>query len=161
MTVAPDGATLLAALDQRVGAAAAAALPDPEVAAAAGGHPAGERPPGTLAALLLPGLVALAREPGRSDVRWLLLVATTGAFPTLDGLRAFSRLLELVPAHEVQSTILRWVLDHLDHGRVDLEMTVVQSGVVVDVDHCARFDTHTGIHRVVRETIPAGSGRGR
>jgi glycosyltransferase involved in cell wall biosynthesis len=33
-------------------------------------------------------------------------------------------------------------------------MTVVTDGTVVDVDFCARHDTHTGIHRVVRETVP-------
>ena len=33
-------------------------------------------------------------------------------------------------------------------------MDVVVDGVVVNVDFCARHDIHTGIHRVVRETLP-------
>jgi len=33
-------------------------------------------------------------------------------------------------------------------------MIVVADGVLVDVDTCAKDDTHTGIHRVVRETVP-------
>lgn len=141
------GADLLAALDQRLSEAAAVLLDGP-------GAPVVGTGPGAAAATLLPRLVRLCQDPARDDARWLLLTAAFGAFPTDAQLKAFGRYLELVPAEIAESALLADVLHNSRRGRVDLEMTLVDSGVVVDVDFCARHDFNTGIHRVVRETVP-------
>ncbi|WP_024287606.1 glycosyltransferase [Cellulomonas sp. KRMCY2] len=111
-------------------------------------------PPGTPTAHLLPHLIALCADRSRADARWLLLTATFGALPTGDQLIAFGRYVETALPGHAESALLAGVFIDPRRGRVDLPMTVVTDDVVVDVDFCARHDTHTGIHRVVRETIP-------
>ena len=138
---------LLAALDQRITEAARVLL-EPGVRAVPDGAP------GSAAAHLLPHLIALCAERPRVDARWLLLTATFGAYPTSDELVAFGRDLETARPEHAESALLAGVFLDPRRGRLDLPMTVVTDGVVVDVDFCARHDTHTGIHRVVRETIP-------
>jgi hypothetical protein len=86
-----------------------------------------------------------------------VLTATFGAFPTADQVMEFGRNVELGPTEHAESTLLAQVINEPGRGRVDLPMTIVAEGVVVEVDFCARYDTHTGIHRVVRETIPRWS----
>jgi glycosyltransferase involved in cell wall biosynthesis len=144
-----DGADLLAALDQRIAEAATVLLTDPP---AAGGR-------GTTAADLLPHLIELCSRPGATSARWLLLTAAFGAFPTVEQLKDFGRYLELAPPAIAASALLADVLHDPHRGRVDLHMTVVDGGTIVDVDFCARNDFHTGIHRVVRETVPRWSAR--
>ena len=155
MTYTSDGrpgpSDLLTALDQRLAAAASVLLendvPDlPET-----------RPPGMVSSHLLPQLIALCADSGRQDARWLVLTATFGAFPTTEQLREFGRNVELGPTEHTESALLAQVINEPRRGRVDLPMTIVADGVVVEVDFCARYDTHTGIHRVVRETVPRWS----
>jgi glycosyltransferase involved in cell wall biosynthesis len=141
-------ADILSALDQRLTAAASVLLPT-EVS----GIP-GSRPPGAASSELLPQLIAVCAAPRRHDARWLVLTAAFGAFPTMDQLSAFARNLELVPTQHAESALLAQVINDPGRGRVDLPMTIVAEGVVAEVDFCARFDAHTGIHRVVRETMP-------
>ena len=149
-TLAPH--TALRALDQRLLQAATVLLdPLPEV-------PRTDHP-GAVAAVLLPALVERCRGPERTDALWLLLTAAFGAFPTADQLTEYRRRVELQPAHAAQSQLLADVLADAGRGRLDLPMTVVTGGVLVDVDHSARNDTHTGIHRVVRETVPRWHAR--
>jgi len=148
-----DGASLLAVLDQRLSVAARALLGDDALGTADG------RPPGAMASALLPQLIRLCQDPSRSDARWLLLTAAFGAFPTVDQLKSFGRFLELTPPAVAESALLADVLNDPRRGRVDLPMTLVDGGTLVDVDFCARNDTHTGIHRVVRETIPRWAAR--
>lgn len=151
-TATLDPHTALRALDQRFQQAAAVLLdPLPEV-------PSTDHP-GAVAAALLPALVERCRGPERTDALWLLLTAAFGAFPTGDQLTEYRRRLELQPAHAAQSQLLADVLADPSRGRLDLPMTVVTGGVLVDVDHSARNDTHTGIHRVVRETVPRWHAR--
>jgi glycosyltransferase involved in cell wall biosynthesis len=140
--------TALVALDQRFLEAAKVLLdPLPEV-------PHSETP-GALASCLLPELVERCRSGrARADAQWLLLTAAFGAFPTTEQLLEFGRRLELQPPHGTQTQLLADMITDAGRGRLDLPMTVVAGGTVVDVDHSARNDTHTGIHRVVRETTP-------
>jgi glycosyltransferase involved in cell wall biosynthesis len=142
---------VLTALDQRMTEAASVllgtdALSLPQL-----------RPPGMASSDLLPQLIALCTDPQRQDARWLVLTATFGAFPTTEQLKEFGRNVELGPTEHTESALLAQVINDPGRGRVDLPMTIVADGVVVEVDFCARYDTHTGIHRVVRETIPRWS----
>jgi glycosyltransferase involved in cell wall biosynthesis len=139
--------TALTALDQRFLQAATVLLdPMPEV-------PRTDHP-GAAASFLLPALMERCVGRGRADARWLLLTAAFGAFPTVEQLQEFGRRLELQSAHGAQTQLLADMLTDAGRGRLDLPMTVVTGGTLVDVDHSARNDTHTGIHRVVRETTP-------
>jgi len=139
---------LLTALDQRLTAASSVLLEADALDLPAPRHP------GALSSRLLPQLIALCTDPQRYDARWLTLTAIFGAFPTTDQLIGFGRNLELVPTDLTESALLGEVVKEPRRGRVDLPMTIVADGVVVEVDFCARHDTHTGIHRVVRETMP-------
>jgi glycosyltransferase involved in cell wall biosynthesis len=137
----------LTALDQRFLEAASVLLdPPPEIPQT--NHP------GAVASFLLPALVERCRGRDRADARWLLLTAAFGAFPTVEQLLEFGRRLELQPAHIAQTQLLADMLGDAGRGRLDLPMTVVNGGTLVDVDHSARTDTHTGVHRVVRELTP-------
>ena len=155
MTYTNDGrprpSDLLTALDQRLATAASVLLetdvPDPPET----------RLPGMESSHLLPQLIALCADPRRADARWLVLTAIFGAFPTTEQLTEFGRNVELGPTEHSESALLAQVINEPRRGRVDLPMTIVSGGVVVEVDFCARYDTHTGIHRVVRETVPRWS----
>jgi glycosyltransferase involved in cell wall biosynthesis len=138
---------MLGALDQRFVEAAGVLLePMPAVPVTP--------TPGAVASYLLPALIESCRGRDRTDARWLLLTAAFGAFPTTEQLLEFGRRLELQPPHGIQTQLLSDILADPDRGRLDLPMTLVDGGTLVDVDHSARTDTHTGIHRVVREITP-------
>lgn len=144
-TRAPSADVLLAAFEQRLHVAAAAAT-DLEVPAAP--------EPGHLAARLLPALLDACRAPGRTDLRWLVLTAVHGAYPTNAAVLDLGRRLELSRTEHVETWLLGCALGRTRTGRPDLLATVVTDGTVVDVDFCARYETHTGIQRVVRESVP-------
>ena len=147
----PGPSDLLSALDQRLAEAASVLLETDMLDLDE------SLPSGMVSNRLLPQLIALCTDPQRQDARWLVLTATFGAFPTTDQLRDFGRSVELGPSGHTESALLAQVINDPARGRVDLPMTIVAGGVVVDVDFCARYDTHTGIHRVVRETMPRWS----
>ena len=142
---------LLSALDQRLSEAASVLLETDVL------DPPETRRPGMVSSHLLPRLIAVCTEPRRHDARWLVLTAAFGGFPTTDQLQAFGRYIELAPTGHTESTLLAQIINEPGRGRLDLPMTIVADGVVVEVDFCARYDTHTGIHRVVRETMPRWS----
>lgn len=86
---------------------------------------------------------------------WLLLTALSASFPSADQVADCHRLAISAPVGEA----LDWLLDVAFHnawgsGSPELEMDIVVGEVVVDVDFCATSDLHTGIQRVVRETLP-------
>lgn len=148
--IATEPEHLLAALDQRVAAAARAAtdLPVPE-----------DADPGEVTAVVLPALLDAARPVGRADLRWLVLTAVQAAFPTPTQVVDLGRRLELAPTHDVESWLLASTVHRRPVGRPDLHVDVVVGGTVVDVDFCARYETHTGIQRVVREVVPRWGDR--
>ena len=108
----------------------------------------------TAASRLLEQLtVHVHAEAGTADL-WLLLTALGGAMPEADDVR------DAIHARRTTSAgdFLGFLLDSAyvsatSRGSADAEMDIV-SGVVVDVDFSARHDLHTGIQRVVRETVP-------
>lgn len=151
MTVAPDlgaptrGAGTLSALRQRLGVAARTLGLDTE---------AGPDP--TAAVSRLYGrLVDHVHAQESTDGLWLVLTTLAGALPQPDDVKAAMRARDLTRPAEFAT----WLLETgyaaaCDAGTPDLEMDVVDSGVVVDVDFSARHPLHTGIQRVVRETVP-------
>lgn len=140
-----DGASILLAVEQRL----------QQVAAVLFGRtvePVSRDDAGTVAARVLPELVQHCRSAERMAERWLLLTAVYGSFPDAAEVQAFSRRLELAATHHAEHDLLRGAL--AAPGRIDMPMTIVEGAVVAEVDYCARHETHTGIHRVVRETVP-------
>jgi glycosyltransferase involved in cell wall biosynthesis len=68
----------------------------------------------------------------------------------MEGLRSFA----LMPATEATFWLLdRTVAPDVSDGAAS-ELEIVDDRVVVDVDHAARHDLHTGIQQVVRQTLP-------
>lgn len=108
---------------------------------------------GTTAATLLPRLVEAVRDAEvGDDARWLVLVAALGRYPSSDELVSFRRSLELDPPEAVETELLTIALRR-PAMYADRPMRVVRS-TVVETDYSARHDHHTGIQRVVRETVP-------
>ena len=107
------------------------------------------------AAELLWHLVESVRASGDTRHLWLLLTALSSAFPTGDELLDARRRLQL----EDTGDSVAWLLEAanvavLNAGTPSAEMDIVVGAVVADVDFCATNDHHTGIQRVVRETVP-------
>jgi glycosyltransferase involved in cell wall biosynthesis len=107
------------------------------------------------AGVLLLDMVERVRASGDIHELWLLWTALASAFPTGDELLEARRFLELADTGGAAS----WLLDAtyvavLNAGTPTAEMAVVEDVVLVDVDFCATNDHHTGIQRVVRETMP-------
>lgn len=146
---APAAERIRRALTARLHAAAAvlapAGSPWADAAAAAGADPGA----------LLQALVEAVRADPADDRVWLLLTAVAGCFPTRDEVDRTRREFEL--ADEVDLCFL--LLDHAlaQSGSVGLPeagIRIVVHAVLVDVDHTATQDLHTGIQRVVREMVP-------
>lgn len=132
------------ALDQRLRAATEVLLPERAA------HDEHE----TAASVLSDLIRAAPGHPGAHH--WLVLTAVNARFPTAEQVRDLARLAELENPSDVAGALLAsYAADtrgeaHLPHP----PMQVVTDAVVVDVDYCARHDTHTGIQRVVREVVP-------
>ncbi len=141
-----DGGTVIRALLQRLRTAAPYLLdvvPQPSGADA--------QDAGTLLGLM----VEQVRASGSTRHLWLLWTALASAFPTGDELLEARRHLQLSDGEDA----VAWLLDvaHsavLNAGDPAAEMDIVSDSVIADVDFCATSDHHTGIQRVVRETMP-------
>ena len=104
---------------------------------------------------LLDALVHSVHEELSSDRMWLLWTALASTFPNTDEVLEALRYFELANARESTMWLLtRCLRSARWNGSPALEMRLVENGVVVDVDHSARHDLHTGIQRVVRTTVP-------
>jgi glycosyltransferase involved in cell wall biosynthesis len=92
---------------------------------------------------------------GEPALAWLLLTSVAGAYPLAEDVRALRRSAQLGSEREVMLELLDRALPlAAEHGTSDRPMTIV-SGVVVDLDACARSEFHNGIQRVARETVKA------
>lgn len=150
MSAAPDvparpGPDRLAALRQRLGVAADTLGLDTEA----------DPDPALATSQLYGRLVEHVHADDATEALWLLLTALTAALPEPDEVTAAMRARDLTRPDEFAS----WLLDAgyltvTAAGSPELEMDVVDSGVVVDVDFSATHELHTGIQRVVRETVP-------
>ncbi|MGY5885427.1 glycosyltransferase family 4 protein [Modestobacter lacusdianchii] len=111
--------------------------------------------PTTGASLLYGRLVEHVHADEGTDGLWLLLTALSAAMPDGDELVAARRARDLHRSGDFGI----WLLEAtaaaaVSRGALDAEMDVVSDAVVVDVDFSARHRLHTGIQRVVRETVP-------
>ncbi|QZN84798.1 glycosyltransferase [Cellulomonas sp. C5510] len=152
------GPRTTALLAQRLRAAAEAVLTDP---------PARLEDDSRDADVCLTALVARLRDgrgdrdvdgSRRTDLIWLVLAALAGAYPSSDDVRDVQRALDLDDLTGVTLRLLdrAHVLATSFRGH-DREAVVV-TGVVADVDMCARFDFHNGIQRVAREVARRWAG---
>lgn len=142
-----DGAARLTALRQRLEAVVEAVLP-------AGRPASAPRVPDAAqdAGALLDVLVRRAIASGRAADAWLLHVAACGQFPDAAELAELVARLELSDdAAEAAAHVLRLAARSDGARRPGRTLTVVRGGVVIDVDHAARHNRHTGIQRVTRE----------
>lgn len=145
---APTGATVLRvdALAQRLRAAAEVYLPD---------TPPTEQDASADAGVVLDAMIRAFTRDRDAAGAWLTWTAVAGAFPSSSQVRATLRATELRgPADGAL-----WLLDACrpalaDPETADREFDVVVGAVVPSVDYCARVEHHTGIQRVVRETLP-------
>jgi glycosyltransferase involved in cell wall biosynthesis len=120
--------------------------------------PPADPDPAADAACLVQLMVAELQSTLTNDRVWLLLTAITGAYPAradVDRVRRAVQLLDEVP-------LTVWLLDTAlgiaaAHGATGSGMDVVTGAVVVDVDHTAKHDLHTGIQRVTRSLMPLWS----
>jgi glycosyltransferase involved in cell wall biosynthesis len=143
----PEPEDLLVALDQRLTAAADVLLDlDPDEIPSSS--------PGAASSHVLPLLIDVCSDPKRRDACWLVLTAAFGAFPSPNEVLEFGRMAELAAPGHAESALLAQIVAQPHRGRLDLPMRIISDGVVVEVDFCARNDDHTGIQRVVRETMP-------
>jgi glycosyltransferase involved in cell wall biosynthesis len=143
---APAGPGHLAALCQRLGAVA-------EVLGVDGGPPADDV--ATTTSRLFGRLVDDVHARTGTEELWLLMTAVSGAMPDSEELQAAARARDLTDSGD----FARWLLEAGyeaagARGSAGLEMDVVRDAVVVDVDFAAQHELHTGIQRVVRETVP-------
>jgi len=102
-----------------------------------------------------PLLDLLAREVrAREDAElvWLLLTAALAVFPDSDQVRWTLRALRSSPVTDALGILLQAGLRDPVGLATESEIRIV-SGVVVDVDFCAKHRHNTGIQRVVRETV--------
>lgn len=140
------GRETVRALAQRLRAAAPYLLPS---------VPPAIPDPGQDAMNLLTAMVDSVHTSGDVQRLWLLWTALCSAFPDSDQLLEARRYLELADADGSAAWLLDVAYDAvLNAGTPTAEMDVVEDAVVVDVDFCATNDHHTGIQRVVRETVP-------
>lgn len=151
---------ILARLAHRLSLTAEALFSGPAATASVTDLP--DHPPATdpadYIADTLPALIrACPARPG--PAHWLLLTMVTTVFPTASEVQEFARRVELDDANDVLVALLDRVIHMPRPSQPEVPTRLVRD-VVVDVDFCARDDKHTGIQRVVRETLPRWS-RGR
>jgi glycosyltransferase involved in cell wall biosynthesis len=96
----------------------------------------------------------LVDEPSNERV-WLTVAGIGAAFPTRDEVDRIRRLIELSDAERASVVLLEHAMAAVTSAGSPLAtVSVVTHGVLVDVDFTARHDLHTGIQRVVRQTVP-------
>jgi glycosyltransferase involved in cell wall biosynthesis len=135
------------ALAQRLRAAAPILVPT--------AVPQPDADPARDASILLELIVTAVRDNLSHERMWLLLVVVSGSYPTGEQVRDGVRHFEL--SDHTGSMV--WLLDESlerarEIGDVDRDINIVSGCVIVDVDHTARHDLHTGIQQVIRNTIP-------
>lgn len=160
MTLAdPRGSAMIGANDVDLAQAAQEALADRLAAAARhllpGPPPVrGDDPAGEVADLLESMVRALAPQPDNDRV-WLLLTAVAAAYPSRGEVDRTRRKLQLLDERPAVLSVLSDTLEiAADAGELAAPIDIVRRSVVVDVDHSAKYDLHTGIQRVSRSLMP-------
>ena len=104
---------------------------------------------------LLDGLVRSVQADLAPDRLWLLLTALCAAYPTRDEVAQARRLIELSGPLTAAANLLHVAFPiAYEGGHLRASLEVVEGRVVVDVDHSAKYDLHTGIQRVTRIFLP-------
>jgi glycosyltransferase involved in cell wall biosynthesis len=104
---------------------------------------------------LLDALVRTVHDAGAPDRLWLLLTALCAAYPTREEVDRARRLIELSGPLTAAPGLLRLAFPIASQGgHLRASIEVVERQVVVDVDHSAKYDLHTGIQRVARSLLP-------
>ncbi|OZB89460.1 MAG: hypothetical protein B7X41_02800, partial [Microbacterium sp. 14-71-5] len=135
---------LAAALGQRLRAAADAALET---------SPPPAPDPASDADSCLQALVRELAATGDASVAWLTITALVGAFPLPEDVRFLVRAADLEGPEDLTVTLLdRAHALAVRHRSLDRPLRI-ESGVVVDVDMCARSAFHNGIQRTTREVV--------
>lgn len=103
---------------------------------------------------LLAELSAAVRATGDPATLWLLQTSVAGAMPNREQFLRVRRLLELSrPGAEHHALLEGCAGMAASNERFAESITIVDGGVVADVDFCARHGHNTGIQRVTRETL--------
>jgi glycosyltransferase involved in cell wall biosynthesis len=89
---------------------------------------------------------------------WLLGAAVAGGYPTPDEVDSTRRLLRLAAPGTEFAAVLEGVAGTAAVRAARTTTIRLVTGVVVDVDFCAKFAHNTGIQRVVRRTLPHWTG---
>lgn len=95
-------------------------------------------------------LLSSTKEP--HPLLWLLFITFTSSFPTQDDMRELAIQFDLGGA----AGTISWLAQNVDTRRKDWAVTApirLVTTPLIDVSHTARYDLHTGIQRVVRETV--------
>lgn len=107
-----------------------------------------------LPAAVLLALVRWLQTTPDEAALWLTMVGLSTTFPRDDELQEIRRRLRTETSADAALHLLDWSFAALaDRGNPRATLRITDR-VVVDVDFCARHDLHTGIQRVVRETVP-------
>ncbi len=157
-TTAPPS-SLIGANDVELAMAAQQALADRLAAAAAHLLPAQAAPrgddPAADVADVLEALVRSLAEHPVDDRIWLLLTAVAAAYPTRGEVDRTRRKFQLLGERQAVLSVLEDTLTvAAEAGELAAPIDVLAGSVVVDVDHSAKYDLHTGIQRVSRSLLP-------
>ncbi len=111
--------------------------------------------PAADAAAVLDRLTAALSDDPAPDKIWLVLTALSTVFPTRDEVDEVRRRLELDTVAQASLFLLDSSLERAQRfGEPLAGIEVVTHCVLVDVDHTAKFNLHTGIQRVARNLLP-------
>ncbi len=97
--------------------------------------------------------VDLVEDPSDERV-WLAMAGISVSFPTRDEVDRVRRLIELSDPDHAAILLLEHGVTAVAASAPLADVRIVTGGVLVDVDFTARHDLHTGIQRVVRQTVP-------
>ena len=151
--------TLIRANDVELAQAAQEALADRLFTAATHllPHPSsarGEDPATDVADTLEAMVRSLTAQPDNDRI-WLLLTAVAAAYPTRGEVDRTRRKLQLLTDRAAVLSVLDDTLSlAAEAGELAAPIDVIAGSVVVDVDHSAKYDLHTGIQRVSRSLMP-------
>lgn len=110
--------------------------------------------PESQASYLFGALVSRLKATPSESEAWLVLTALSAAIPSEDDLLEFLRRLELDGSAKTSGWLLQSALDRAPTSGMPLAgLDIVSGGVLINVDFVAQHDLHTGIQRVVRETV--------
>lgn len=142
----PDPDLVRQALAGRVRAVAAVLLDE---------LPAGGGTPESDAAAVLSAIADHLHTHPTNEKVWLVLAGLAAAFPTRDEVDRARRRIELSDPEQTAIALLEDAMATVGTAGTPLARVSVAVGrVVIDVDFTARHDLHTGIQRVVRQTVP-------